>query len=348
MMLLDATAPSAKPVYSEKTAASDFFSKYESAPSKSELEALIDAGENDPCNYETASGVVEYGYRYYNSVTGRWLNRDPIEEQGGLNLYGMVRNDPVNFWDYLGLLTDSPYSSGNVTPEGGNFSRNSTGGEANGINGYKDGCPCFSGRYDRELQSLWLARKRKEADEWNEHFREYGSLISQISNGYKYAPHPRNWRPTPPSLNGPSNKAYYWKVDGTWLRNTIESMQASVISSSGGNYQADDIIDDPTAGKNMSPRQSAKASGSIYLAKLAMHLLATKDQYIIGQSTSGDGYFVSSTYRGGQYIGNRSLYERYESKMVGRLIIDDIINGYESLENPFEALIEKCSKKWGR
>ena len=34
---------------------------------------------------------------------GRWPNRDPIEEEGGLNLYAMVSNDPVNAWDYLGL-----------------------------------------------------------------------------------------------------------------------------------------------------------------------------------------------------------------------------------------------------
>jgi len=102
-MLLDATAPMAKSVCVQKTAPSDFFWKYESAPSKNELEALIGAGENDPCNYETASGVVEYGYRYYNADSGRWLNRDPIEEQGGLNLYGMVGNDPINWIDLLGL-----------------------------------------------------------------------------------------------------------------------------------------------------------------------------------------------------------------------------------------------------
>jgi uncharacterized protein RhaS with RHS repeats len=33
------------------------------------------------------------------------VNRDPIEERGGVNLYGMVGNDPVNRWDVLGLDT---------------------------------------------------------------------------------------------------------------------------------------------------------------------------------------------------------------------------------------------------
>lgn len=47
--------------------------------------------------------LTEYGFRYYDPVTGRWPSRDPIWEQGGLNLYGMIANDPVNAWDYLGL-----------------------------------------------------------------------------------------------------------------------------------------------------------------------------------------------------------------------------------------------------
>ncbi len=49
-----------------------------------------------------------YGYRYYDSGNGRWLSRDPIGEEGGLNLYGFVGNDPVNQWDYLGLLGPEP------------------------------------------------------------------------------------------------------------------------------------------------------------------------------------------------------------------------------------------------
>ena len=47
--------------------------------------------------------VTDYQYRYLDSVTGRWLTRDPIEEEGGINLYGFVRNDGVNEWDLLGM-----------------------------------------------------------------------------------------------------------------------------------------------------------------------------------------------------------------------------------------------------
>jgi RHS repeat-associated protein len=52
-----------------------------------------------------------YGYRYYSSSMGRWLNRDPIEEQGGLNLFGFVQNDPLmlvdvdgRFWWWAGAI----------------------------------------------------------------------------------------------------------------------------------------------------------------------------------------------------------------------------------------------------
>ncbi len=43
-----------------------------------------------------------YGFRYYDPQTGRWPSRDPIEERGGMNLYGFVSNDGVNKFDLLG------------------------------------------------------------------------------------------------------------------------------------------------------------------------------------------------------------------------------------------------------
>lgn len=48
-----------------------------------------------------------YGLRYYSPQAGRWLSRDPIEEQGGVNLYGFVGNNPVNLVDPLGLSSVS-------------------------------------------------------------------------------------------------------------------------------------------------------------------------------------------------------------------------------------------------
>jgi RHS repeat-associated protein len=49
-------------------------------------------------------GVAYYGYRYYDPLTGRWKSRDPIGENGGVNLYAFVRNAPIVSLDKLGLI----------------------------------------------------------------------------------------------------------------------------------------------------------------------------------------------------------------------------------------------------
>uniref|UniRef100_UPI003FD6F5CB RHS repeat domain-containing protein n=1 Tax=Akkermansia sp. TaxID=1872421 RepID=UPI003FD6F5CB len=47
--------------------------------------------------------LVYYNYRYYNPADGRWINRDPITEEGGWNLYGFIENVVINKYDGLGL-----------------------------------------------------------------------------------------------------------------------------------------------------------------------------------------------------------------------------------------------------
>ena len=49
--------------------------------------------------HDAETSLVYYGYRYYNPVLGRWVNRDPIEEEGGVNVFGFVRNSPLSFID---------------------------------------------------------------------------------------------------------------------------------------------------------------------------------------------------------------------------------------------------------
>jgi RHS repeat-associated protein len=51
-----------------------------------------------------STGLYYYGYRWFDPVTGRWPSRDPIGERGGLNLYGFVGNDGVNWVDILGYF----------------------------------------------------------------------------------------------------------------------------------------------------------------------------------------------------------------------------------------------------
>ncbi|MCK4982462.1 MAG: hypothetical protein KAS17_06040, partial [Victivallaceae bacterium] len=54
--------------------------------------------------YDSETTLVYYNFRYYSPTLGRWLSRDPIEEEGGFNLYTMVHNNPVSSWDQLGLF----------------------------------------------------------------------------------------------------------------------------------------------------------------------------------------------------------------------------------------------------
>ena len=45
--------------------------------------------------FDVETGLYYYGYRYYSPVLMRWLNRDPIEERGGINLYGYCGNNAL-------------------------------------------------------------------------------------------------------------------------------------------------------------------------------------------------------------------------------------------------------------
>jgi len=53
------------------------------------------------------TGLVYYGLRFYSPDKGRFLNRDPIGEQGGANLYRFVGNNPVSRVDIWGLMTET-------------------------------------------------------------------------------------------------------------------------------------------------------------------------------------------------------------------------------------------------
>jgi RHS repeat-associated protein len=59
--------------------------------------------------YDDEVGLSYFDYRYYSANLGRWINRDPIEEFGGFNIYGFVGNDPAWFVDPYGLDYDDSW-----------------------------------------------------------------------------------------------------------------------------------------------------------------------------------------------------------------------------------------------
>nr|WP_099116715.1 RHS repeat domain-containing protein [Xenorhabdus ishibashii] len=54
---------------------------------------------------QDATGLYYYGFRYYQPWAGRWLSADPAGAVDGLNLFRMVRNNPVNSIDEDGRAT---------------------------------------------------------------------------------------------------------------------------------------------------------------------------------------------------------------------------------------------------
>ena len=49
-----------------------------------------------------AGFVYQEASAFYDTNVGRWINRDPIGENGGENLYAFVKNEPTNLVDALG------------------------------------------------------------------------------------------------------------------------------------------------------------------------------------------------------------------------------------------------------
>jgi RHS repeat-associated protein len=63
--------------------------------------------------YHAPSGLSLAVNRTYRAAFGRWINRDPIGEPGGLNLYDYVNNRPIDSTDPLGLapFVEPPFSA---------------------------------------------------------------------------------------------------------------------------------------------------------------------------------------------------------------------------------------------
>ena len=57
--------------------------------------------------------AVQFSFLYsasgfYDPNIGRWVNRDPIGERGGIDLYRFVGNDPTDYVDEFGLRYGNP------------------------------------------------------------------------------------------------------------------------------------------------------------------------------------------------------------------------------------------------
>jgi RHS repeat-associated protein len=89
---------------------SSVLAQYEYGPFGELIRATGPMAKLNPFRFSTKyeddeTDLVYYGYRYYNASTERWLNRDPAEESGGINLYAFVENNPLSEVDVNGLAS---------------------------------------------------------------------------------------------------------------------------------------------------------------------------------------------------------------------------------------------------
>ena len=74
----------------------------------------LTTSSSDPFGYkaqvgyytDNETGLQNLTYRYYNQSTGRFLTPDPIGQNGGINVYSYVRNNPLSYADPLGLAPE--------------------------------------------------------------------------------------------------------------------------------------------------------------------------------------------------------------------------------------------------
>ena len=82
--------------------------------------------------YHPASGIYYYGRRFYDPNLQSWLNRDPLGEQAGVNLYAFDYNAPVNEFDTDGQFVTSGVAAattlGTADSAGGAITITVTGG----------------------------------------------------------------------------------------------------------------------------------------------------------------------------------------------------------------------------
>jgi RHS repeat-associated protein len=66
--------------------------------------------------FDTETGLYFYRARYYDPKAGRFITRDPIGFDGGINQYAYVGNNPVNWGDARGFTKNKPPNYPDLNP----------------------------------------------------------------------------------------------------------------------------------------------------------------------------------------------------------------------------------------
>jgi RHS repeat-associated protein len=115
-----------------------------------------------------------YGFRYYSSEMGCWINRDFIEERGCLNIYSMVGNSAINTYDILGLEKPNPAHDNCISHAfelDGSMNSPKAAAKRSGAKKTKCDKPCPEGQYKIYVykNKFWSKDGDKEKSEYQYH-----------------------------------------------------------------------------------------------------------------------------------------------------------------------------------
>jgi hypothetical protein len=141
--------------------------------------------------------LVDSAYAYYCPRLGRWISRDPIKEDGGINLYAYCGNDPVNRHDPLGFDWKDGPLDGQWVPLGN---------------------PTFD-----QASKTWNVMMRYVIPiTWGGRLNVYSDSMMPLAQAKRLAPHPSYWqmplvKPTPTLLGGTDFQGVDWAYLGYYM-----------------------------------------------------------------------------------------------------------------------------------
>ena len=148
--------------------------------------------------FDSETGLYYYGYRFYSPTLMRWLNRDPIGEEGGLNLYGFCGNNVVANIDAFGqrvIIQVDP------TPSRRKVINSRSGRHPRAVTRRFGNCK-FNCTKDCKIKvtghiTLWIEMLEENSRRWQEPFPQYiGNVgMSEDESAYQHElDHFKTWK----------------------------------------------------------------------------------------------------------------------------------------------------------
>jgi RHS repeat-associated protein len=151
--------------------------------------------------FDDETGLGYWGKRCYSSRLGRWISRDPIGEQGGLNLSEFARNSATNRTDPIGLASQGEEFHITVKPSTPRILENMFGDQTCGAYEVQwdfvaDAYPCYYADFMYVMQKVDV-------------------FLDCHLGGTEHCKKTKNKEPKKPSATGRPDVTYYemWRVE---------------------------------------------------------------------------------------------------------------------------------------